>query len=64
VAAVRCVIQLSLLGYILGPIFHLKQLWLVLLYASFMVWISAVEAIGRPTKYYQVKNCTKHVALH
>ena len=53
VAGVRCVIQLSLLGYILVPIFNYDQAWLVAAYAAFMVWVSAVEAIGRPTKYYK-----------
>jgi putative ABC transport system permease protein len=53
-AGVRCVIQLSLLGHILVPIFNYGQLWLVLAYAAFMVWISAVEAIGRPARYYKV----------
>jgi ABC-type iron transport system FetAB permease component len=55
IAAVRCITQLSLLGYILVPIFDYGQLWLVLAYAGFMVWISAVEAIGRPSRYYKVR---------
>jgi hypothetical protein len=54
IAGVRCVVQLSLLGYILVPIFNYGHLWLVLAYAAFMVWVSAVEAIGRPTRYYKV----------
>jgi ABC-type iron transport system FetAB permease component len=57
IAAVRCISQLSLLGYILVPIFDYGQLWLVLAYAGFMVWISAVEAIGRPSCYYKVCMC-------
>jgi len=60
IAGVRCVVQLSLLGTILVPIFNYGHLWLVLAYAAFMVWISAVEAIGRPTRYYKVstRHCT------
>lgn len=54
IAAVRCVVQLSLLGHILVPIFDYGQLWLVLAYAAFMVWVSAVEAIGRPARFYKV----------
>ncbi|KAF6251822.1 hypothetical protein COO60DRAFT_581040 [Scenedesmus sp. NREL 46B-D3] len=53
VAAVRCVVQLSLLGYILAPIFKLNSPWLVLAYAGFMVWVSALEAIGRPAHVYK-----------
>jgi ABC-type iron transport system FetAB permease component len=54
VAAVRCVVQLSLLGYILVPIFKLNNPWLVLAYAGFMVWVSALEAVGRPSRVYKV----------
>lgn len=53
VAAVRCVVQLTLLGYILAPIFKLNSPWLVLAYAGFMVWVSALEAMGRPTRVYK-----------
>jgi ABC-type iron transport system FetAB permease component len=55
IAAVRCVVQLSLLGYILGPIFDYGEPWLVAAYATFMVWVSAVEAIGRPARFYKVR---------
>jgi putative ABC transport system permease protein len=54
IAAVRCVVQLSLLGYILAPIFKLNSPWLVLAYAGFMVWVSALEAMGRPSRVYKV----------
>ncbi|KAI8474099.1 MAG: hypothetical protein J3K34DRAFT_408830 [Monoraphidium minutum] len=53
VAAVRCVLQLSVLGYVLVPIFDYNQAWLVLLYSGFMVWVSALEAIGRPSKTFK-----------
>lgn len=55
IAAVRCIMQLSLLAQILVPIFDYDQWWLVLAYAGFMVWISAVEAIGRPARFYKVQ---------
>lgn len=45
-------VQLSVLGYILVPIFNVTTWWPVLLYAAFMVLISALEAMGRPAKVY------------
>ncbi|GBF92795.1 ABC transporter permease [Raphidocelis subcapitata] len=53
VAAVRCVLQLSVLGYILVPIFDANNIWLVGAYCFFMVWVSALEAIGRPSKTFR-----------
>lgn len=65
IAAVRCVVQLSLLGYILGPIFDYGEPWLVAAYATFMVWVSAVEAIGRPARFYKVRAaCAAQFHLH
>jgi hypothetical protein len=37
------------------PIFSYNQSWLVLLYCAFMVWVSALEAIGRPSKTFKVR---------
>ncbi len=54
IAAVRCVVQLSCLGYILVPIFKSGLWWVVLLYAIFMTTVSAYEAVGRPSHYYKV----------
>lgn len=53
VAGVRCVAQLSALGYILKPIFQAQKWWLVLGYVCFMIYISAVEAMGRPRFTYR-----------
>lgn len=48
IAAGRCIVQLTALGYILVPIFEYNQWWLVLLYALFMLAVAAAEAISRP----------------
>ena len=50
----RCTIQLTILGYILVPIFSYDKWWLVLLYASFMITIAGAEAVSRPSAVYQV----------
>lgn len=52
-AAIRCTIQLTILGYILVPIFSYDRWWLVLLYAAFMITIAAAEAVSRPSAVYQ-----------
>ncbi|KAL4857919.1 ATP-binding cassette sub-family G member 2 [Chlorella vulgaris] len=52
VAAVRCILQLSVLGYILLPIFTFNRWWLTLLYTLFMLVVAAVEAVSRPTQTY------------
>lgn len=54
IAGVRCVAQLSLLGYILVPIFQYNQAWMVAAYATFMLLVSAAEAIARPTFGFKV----------
>ena len=50
----RCIIQLTLLGYILVPIFTYNQWWLVLLYACFMLYVGCLEASQRPAYSYAV----------
>lgn len=50
----RCIVQLTLLGYILVPIFTYNQWWLVLLYASFMLYVGCLEASQRPAYSYTV----------
>lgn len=47
------VVQLTLLGYILRPIFTIDSPWLVLGYASFMVIVATLEAISRPQYSYK-----------
>ena len=50
----RMVVQLTLLGYILKPIFDIDSPWLVLAYAVFMVVVATREAISRPQYTYMV----------
>ena len=50
----RCTIQLTILGYILVPIFSYDRWWLVLLYAGFMITIAGAEAVSRPSTVYRV----------
>ncbi|CAK0785180.1 hypothetical protein CVIRNUC_008386 [Coccomyxa viridis] len=52
IGAIRCIIQLTLLGYILVPIFTYNQWWLVLLYACFMLYVGCLEASQRPAYSY------------
>ncbi|GAX72666.1 hypothetical protein CEUSTIGMA_g122.t1 [Chlamydomonas eustigma] len=53
IATVRMIIQLSILGFILKPIFDINSPWLVLGYASFMIVIASVEAVSRPQQTYK-----------
>lgn len=48
-AALRCVVQLLLLGLILGPIFKTNLLPVVILWCMFMIGVSALEVTSRPT---------------
>ena len=50
----RCTIQLTILGYILVPIFTYDKWWLVMLYAMFMITVAGAEAISRPSAAYKV----------
>lgn len=50
-------VQLSLLGYILVPIFRYRLWWLVLLYACFMLIMGTLEAVQSPTYTYKVPCC-------
>ncbi|KAL4457599.1 hypothetical protein ABPG75_012464 [Micractinium tetrahymenae] len=52
VATVRCFAQLSLLGYILVPIFLANRWWLTLLYSLFMLAVAAIESVSRPAQTY------------
>ena len=51
VGSIRTFVQLSLLGSLLQPIFMMKNVGLVILYASFMVVLAAQESSSR-TKYH------------
>lgn len=46
--------QLTVLGYILVPIFTYNMWWLVLLYSFFMLYVGCLEAVQRPAYTYQV----------
>ncbi|EIE23945.1 hypothetical protein COCSUDRAFT_65658 [Coccomyxa subellipsoidea C-169] len=53
VASIRCILQLSLLGYVLAPLFHFNTWWLVLLYAGAMLAVSSAETVSRPSASYK-----------
>ncbi|CAL8471623.1 g11165 [Coccomyxa elongata] len=53
IATFRCVVQLSVLGYILVPIIRYNLMWLVLLYAGFMLIMGSLEAAQSPTHTYK-----------
>ena len=46
--------QLTVLGYILVPIFTYNMWWLVLLYSFFMLYVGCLEAVQCPAYTYQV----------
>lgn len=48
----RCAGQLSLLGWILVPIFNANMWWMTLTYATCMVVIASAEAVSRPQYTY------------
>jgi putative ABC transport system permease protein len=52
VAVVRCATQLSLLGFILVPIFVSNTWWLTVIYTMFMLLVAAAEAVSRPAHAY------------
>eukprot|EP00201_Polytomella_parva_P008806 CAMPEP_0175054432 /NCGR_PEP_ID=MMETSP0052_2-20121109/9504_1 /TAXON_ID=51329 ORGANISM="Polytomella parva, Strain SAG 63-3" /NCGR_SAMPLE_ID=MMETSP0052_2 /ASSEMBLY_ACC=CAM_ASM_000194 /LENGTH=334 /DNA_ID=CAMNT_0016319131 /DNA_START=74 /DNA_END=1078 /DNA_ORIENTATION=+ len=53
IAAIRMVVQLSVLGGVLGPIFAYNYWWLVLSYCSVMVLVASLEAVQRPQSSYK-----------
>jgi len=52
VAVVRCAAQLSVLGFILVPIFVANTWWITFLYTLFMLLVAAAEAVSRPALAY------------
>ena len=48
IAILRCFSQLSVLGWVLVPIFKADSWWLTMLYGVFMVLVASLEAISRP----------------
>lgn len=51
----RCVVQLTVLGYVLVPVFAHNTWYVVLAYSSLMLLVAAAEAAGRPS--YSCKVC-------
>jgi len=52
VATIRCAAQLSVLGYVLLPIFVANRWWLTSLYTICMLLIAGAEAVSRPSHAY------------
>lgn len=52
IAAARCAAQLSVLGFVLVPIFVTNNWWLTALYTLFMLLVAAAEAVSRPSQTY------------
>ncbi|KAK9810214.1 hypothetical protein WJX72_006730 [[Myrmecia] bisecta] len=63
IAAIRCVVQLLVLGYILVPIFTAGLWWLVLLYSCFMLLVGCWEAVSRPSYTYMGMLCHALVSV-
>mmetsp|Transcript_34539 Transcript_34539/g.44076 ORF Transcript_34539/g.44076 Transcript_34539/m.44076 type:complete len:575 (-) Transcript_34539:216-1940(-) len=61
IGAVRTVLQLSLLGLILVPIFEANKWYIILGYVIFMIVVAACEAAGRCRYFY--KGMLVHVAI-
>ena len=59
----RCIVQLTLLGYILVPIFTYNQWWLVLLYACFMLYVGCLRGLSAPCILLHSKH-THHSHTH
>ena len=53
-ACTRCVVQLTIIGYILAAVFSLNTWWLVTLYTVVMVIVASLEAVSRPAASYKV----------
>ena len=51
----RCVLQLTILGYILVPIFTYNLWWLVIGYSLVMTLVGAYEAVSRPAYTFKVR---------
>jgi putative ABC transport system permease protein len=63
VAALRTVVQLSLLGYILVPVFELAEPGLILLMGLVMIGLAAHEALKRAGRSYPRARVNTFVAL-
>ena len=52
IAVVRCATQLSILGFILVPIFVSNTWYLTVIYTLVMLMVAAAEAVSRPAQAY------------
>lgn len=52
IGAIRCASQLSLLGWILVPIFTTNLWWMTLGYCLIMILVASAEAVSRPQHTY------------
>ena len=59
----RCVVQLTVLGYVLVPIFTYELWYLVVAYAFFMLLIGSWEASSRPAYTYTVSRFLNHICI-
>lgn len=61
VAAVRCVLQLNILGYLLVPVFEIDSWWIVVIFLSVMLAVAAQEGVHLglflPCDCMSQKNC-------
>jgi Uncharacterised protein family (UPF0014) len=55
IGGARCCVQLMALGYVLQIIFELNHWWVAALYILFMLGVTTVEALSRPSKLYVVR---------
>jgi len=63
VAAIRCIVQVTLLGMLLRPVFK-KPHWIwVLVFSVAMLLISSVEVMSRPSYSYSVVSSTLRLDL-
>ena len=63
VAAVRSVVQLSVLGWVLVPVFDVDAPWLVLLLGALMIVLAAREAVQRVSRRHARMQLSATVAL-
>ena len=52
----RSVLQLTILGYILVPIFTYDLWWLVIGYSFVMTFVGGYEAVSRPAYTFKVRH--------
>ncbi|ORZ08360.1 UPF0014 family [Absidia repens] len=50
IASVRCVVQLSMMGYVLDDVFHANNVWIVMLMTLVLILLGAYEVVFNRTK--------------